>query len=310
MSGNGNQVSVSDDVWEEFKYVVLSEPIDPIYWMKRFNYPSNKRENFWAYLKRRGINYLTKHRETLSIKETEEIIRLYNIGETSVSLCKKYHVGVDKLKDIIVSAGVKWRASIDYNIINKMKNNLIGDSQYLKAFKLAEEIGLRPFINEEEYKKDGSKIFYLCPRCDKPIYNGIDKIKAKIKRNRTHICVKCFHELKEREVTGAQSRKRISNTSGYIGITIFKDIMHSSGILYPNGYKVQVKNRSKVFSKRFKDKTLSNKTLMEAVVFREKYIIENGLPHTRNLSDEDLISNMEMLGQYGDISLIKTKLGI
>lgn len=36
----------------------------------------------------------------------------------------------------------------------------------------------------------------------------------------------------------------------------------------------------------------------------------NGLPHTRNLSDEDLISNMEMLGQYGDISLIKTKLGI
>ena len=280
MSGNGNQVNVPDDVWEEFKFVVLSDPIDPVYWMKRFNYPSSSRGNFLIYLKRRGINYLTKHRENLNIKDTEEMLRRYNTGETAITLCKEYRVGIDKLKDIIVSAGLKWRASKDYNILSKMKNNLVEDSQYLNAFKLAEELGLRPFINEEEYKKDGSKIFYLCPRCDKPIYNGIDKIKNKVKKNRTHICVKCFHELKEREVTGAQSRKRVSNTSGYIGISIFKD------------------------------ETLSDKTLIEAAVHREKYIIENGLPHTRNFSDEDLISNMEMLGQYGDIDLIKKRLGI
>ena len=309
MSGNGNQVNVPDDIWEEFKFVVLSEPIDPVYWMKRFNYPSSSRGNFLAYLKRRGINYLTKHRENLNIKDTEEMLQRYNIGETAITLCKEYRVGIDKLKDIIVSAGLKWRASKDYNILSKMKNNLVGDSQYLNAFKLAEELGLRPFINEEEYKKDGSKIFYLCPRCDKPIYNGIDKIKNKVKKNRTHICVKCFHELKEREVTGAQSRKRVSNTSGYIGISIFKDVIDSIGTTIPSGFKFQIKNRSKNFTKRFKDKTLSDKTLMEAVVYREKYIIENGLPHTRNLSNEDLISNMEMLGQYGDIDLIKKKLG-
>ena len=49
---------------------------------------------------------------------------------------------------------------------------------------------------------------------------------------------------------------------------------------------------------------------MEAVVYRDKYIIENNLPHARNLDNNELISNIEMLGQYEEVQKIKLLLGI
>ena len=156
--------------------------------------------------------------------------------------------------------------------------------------------------NNIKYKivfKSESLLFeFICPLCKMPSLKAPFSIKKEI-----FMCNDCV--TKHKSIFIAGKRLGRNNTSGYIGVTIRKS---NSGDNI--GYKSLIRYKNKnLLNIVFKDETLSDKTLIEAAVYREKYIIENGLPHTRNLSNEELISNMEMLGQYGDIDLIKKKLG-
>lgn len=193
---------------------------------------------------------------------------------------------------------------------NRLKNKIesekdLGNIKFNEAKKLLESCNIKFSINTNgktvNFNSDWCK-------CGKSLMLEVyDILNRKVDENGlvNIICINCFREFESFDTLAARKKMKNNNT-GYIGVFIS---LNKKKI--PDGYFTKLSSKKvKLVSKKFLDTALSDKTLIEAAVYREKYIIENDLPHTRNFSNDELISNMEMLGQYGDIGLIKKRLGI
>lgn len=117
-------------------------------------------------------------------------------------------------------------------------------------------------------------------------------------------CKECSESFNIRCPRASKQKKRKNNTTGYIGVRVRKD--HRDNSIW--GYEgIIVYGGHTVFRNRYKDDTLNEKTLIQAVVDRDCFIIDNSLPHTRNLNDKELIAYMKYLG-YVEVDTIKNKL--
>ena len=243
----------------------------------------------------------------LSELDKNDIHQKYLNGLNTVEIAAEYKVVPSRIYKILEAKNVKFRDNnfhtIKFKIDNDEKFDLkellkyhnIKYKDYLKIDEIFKKYNI---VYKITFKNEALLFKFVCPLCKMPSLKTPFSIKKEI-----FMCNECVTKNKSKFIAG----KRISknNTSGYIGVTIRKS--NSGDII---GYKALISYKNKnLLNIVFKDETLSDKTLMEAAVHREKYIIENELPHTRNLSNEELISNMEMLGQYGDIGIIKKKLG-
>ena len=248
-----------------------------------------------------------KYMIKLSELDKNDIHQKYLNGLNTVEIAAEYKVVSSRIYKILEAKNVKFRDNnfhtIKFKIDNDEKFDLkellkyhnIKYKDYLKIDEIFKKYNIAYKIT---FKNEALLFKFVCPLCKMPSLKAPFSIKKEI-----FMCNECVTKNKSDFIAG----KRISknNTSGYIGLTIRKS--NSGDII---GYKALIRYKDKnLLNIVFKDETLSDKTLIEAAVHREKFIITNGLPHTRNLSNDELISNMEMLGQYGDIGLIKTKLG-
>lgn len=241
------------------------------------------------------------------------IIKKYLEGKSTIQLGKEYGVRGSRIGRILHDNNIVLREkvskTIKYNIehgkdydlkeITKQTNLKYNDLNLANSILKENKIDYKIVVNGSYIKFE-----FKCPEC-----GGIStKLPSSIKIN-VFICNTCME--KHRSDIQAGRKKIRVNTSGYIGVCIGKNRKKE-----PNRYQVKLTYHNKFQNihinlfKIFNDSTLSNKTLMEAVVYRDKYIIENNLPHARNLDNNELISNMEMLGQYEEVPKIKLLLGI
>ena len=243
----------------------------------------------------------------LSESDKNDIHKKYLNGLNTVEIAAEYKVHSSRIYKILDAKNVTFRNNNFHTIKFKIDNDENFDLKELlkyhnikyKDYLKIDEIFKKNNIKYKIVFKSESLLFeFICPLCKMPSLKAPFSIKKEI-----FMCNDCV--TKHKSIFIAGKRLGRNNTSGYIGVTIRKS--NSGDII---GYKALISYKNKnLLNIVFKDETLSDKTLIEAAVYREKYIIENGLPHTRNLSNEELISNMEMLGQYRDIDLIKKKLG-
>lgn len=260
-------------------------------------------------IKLNNIPYIGGKSNVIKLSESDknDIQQKYLNGLNTVQIAAEYKVHSSRIYKILNEKNVKFRNNNFHTIKFKIENNETYDLKELlkyhnikyKDYLKIDEIFKKNNINYKIVFKNESLFFeFVCPVCKMTSLKSAFSVKKEI-----FMCNDCVTKNKSIFIAGKRLGK--NNTSGYIGITIRK--YNDGGII---GYKSLISYKGKnLLNVVFKDETLSDKTLIEAAVCREKYIIENGLPHTRNFSDEELISNMEMLGQYGEIDLIKKKLG-
>lgn len=147
--------------------------------------------------------------------------------------------------------------------------------------------------HEEEYKrkKEEQRIFIetKCLNCGKDI--KIEKYKKKY----TEFCTDCFQKTRIKNIKMQSKKKQKSNTSGFIGVYIHLKEWNRNEVW---GVTSKISDsRKNIFYKRYKDDMATKKTLIEAAIDRELFIIENNLPHTRNFTDEELKSHLQYLGR-------------
>lgn len=271
-------------------------PIRLIDWYKMLGF--NDTTGFRAFLKRYNLKYIIKPKSIeLDTETIKQIILDYNESKlTLVAIAAKYNIGYN---DIYKYVDPKPDRRVRGNTIKtNLQHNIGIENTYFGQMKLLLE---KNNVEFEIIHKNSKALFKVkCCGCGKQIVLGVERFRSRLKSDAKIKCYKCW--VVKDFAPNAPKRKLNpkNNTSGFIGVSIKSR---------PVGFRVTIQYKNKVLlCKTYKDETLSDKTLMEAVVEREKFIIRNGLPHTRNLSDEELFSNMEKLGQYSDLGLIKEDL--
>lgn len=247
-------------------------------------------------------------------KTKNVIIKKYLEGKSTLQLGKEYGVRGSRIGKILHANNIKLREkvskTIKYNIergkdydlkeITKQTNIKYKDLKLANSILKENKIDYKIVVNDPHIKFE-----FKCPEC-----GGVSlKLPRSIKIN-VFICNACVEKHRS-DIQAGLKKIRVNNKSGYIGVCVGKNrkkepIRYQVKLTYHNKFQNIYINLFKIFN----DSTLSNKTLMEAVVYRDKYIIENNLPHARNLDNNELISNMEMLGQYEEVQKIKLLLGI
>ena len=102
-------------------------------------------------------------------------------------------------------------------------------------------------------------------------------------------------------------RKSKANTSGYIGVHLINKSWKKDepwGVL-----ALLVHNKMNIFRNKYKDETQNKKTIIQAAVDRDIFIIEKQLPHTRNFTDIELVGEMEYLAHH-QLNIIKRRLDL
>lgn len=272
-------------------------PIKLIDWYKilGFKEPTGLR----VFLKRYNLKYIINRNKTIELDaETIRQIKLdYKESKlTLVAIAAKHNIGYNDIYKYIDSKqGRRIRGN---TIKSNLQHNIGIESTQFGQMKLLLEKNNVKF----EIIHNGLKSLFKvnCCECGKTIVIGVERFRSRLKSDAKIKCYKCW--VTNHYAPNAPMRKLNPkiNTSGYVGISVKSRTV---------GFRATIQYKNKVLlCKTYKDETLSDKTLMEAVVEREKFIIRNGLPHTRNLTDVELFSNMEMLGQYSDLGLIKEDL--
>jgi hypothetical protein len=153
-------------------------------------------------------------------------------------------------------------------------------------------------LTEISKSKKSTHTVYICEciKCKKEVKIQLARYKKiYLDKDKLIYCDKCDKLVNGNDRSSAKPKTK-ANTSGYIGVCAHTRKQVAYGVKVELIYK-----GTKLINKVFADNTLSEKTFIMAAVIREKYIIENNLPHTRNFSDQELISNMERLGEYSEI---------
>ena len=296
-----DKISKNEKFKEFMDLINNGTPIKLVDWSETLGFGSIT--SFRTFLKRYKIKYnLKKANFDLDETKIKQIKIDYNENKLTVKdVAKKYNIPYNAIYKIVEPNGK--RRERGGTIRTNLKHNLGIENTIFGQMKLLLE---KNNVKFEIIHKDSDSIFVVeCCECGKSMQLKAERYKERLGEYAKIKCSSCW--VNNHMAPNAPSRplNPKNNTSGYIGVSI----KNAKDYIYGYRFIIQYKNKI-LLAKNYKDKTLSNKTLIEAVVDREKYIIENNLPHTRNFSNDELISNMEMLGQYGDIDLIKTKLGI
>lgn len=270
-----------------------SIPIRLIDWYKilGFNDPTSLR----AFLKRYNLKYIVKPKSIEPDAETIRQIKLdYDESKLTLeAIATKHNI---RYNDIYKYVDSKQNRRVRGNTIkSNLQHNIGIENTAFGQMKLLLE---KNNVEFEIIHKNSKALFKVkCCECGKQIILGVERFSSRLKSDAKIKCYNCW--VTNHFAPNAPKRKLNpkNNTSGYIGVSIKSR---------PVGFRITIQYKNKVLlCKTYKDEFLSDKTMMEAVVEREKFIIRNDLPHTRNLSDDELFSNMEMLGQYLDLDLIK-----
>lgn len=304
------EVISKSEAFIEFKEYIDSGKLVVIGdWYEKLGF--NNPISFSGFMKKHNIDFKLKVFANV-FSEAQILIMKDEYNDSNLSIeeiCEKYDISPQTLYRLIgkngdTTKGFKRRGK--FNTAKKsIENGLdFSNSNHGKARDLLKSKNIKFEVLNDEARP----IFLIqCSVCSKELKCKPENVLAHvtIETENKFYCQNCFNEYLASQYRSAMPICEKRNTTGYIGVSPYRK---KGGYL---GYLIQiVYKKIHLVSKCFPDKLLSDKTLMEAVVYREKYIIENDLPHTRNLSNEELILNMEMLGQYGDIDLIKKRLGI
>lgn len=285
-------VEIEYELWNEFKFLVLSGPIDYDYWHKRFGF-GKCRKGLNGYLKRRGITYTTTREFPLTIKDLDRLVELYTAGETLQDLMKVFNLSFGKIRKYLIGRGIKIRAVSDYSITSKIKENLsIENTPFSVAFEKAKALNLKPKIDTT--KKYGEVMSVCCETCGTYIKFSPQRFMKFIERNGKLSCKKCYYEIDYYNKPTKLSFSR-NNKTGFMGISIYLT-RSRDGSKRPFGFTVQLNYKNKlVLSKRFQDPLLTEKTKLKAAIYREYFIIKNTLPSYRNFTDEEFKENFKLL---------------
>jgi len=129
-----------------------------------------------------------------------------------------------------------------------------------------------------------------CTECYKENEVVISHLKRLETRDDDYICTSCEQSFKNKTKRMSSLKKRSTNTTGYIGV----HVKQSLGKIY--GYEATLVYKGKnLMRNKYKDPDLNKKTLIQAAVDRDLFIIDRGIPHTRNFSNKELIGKMEYL---------------
>ena len=288
---------------KEFKIAASKGDVVIKDWSEKFGYKSPS--GLSELLKRHNIKYHAKTAPRyFSEEEEHEICNLYKNGKTLLEIIDLYKTkGIRKYTKILLDNNIPIRKKSEYSNLVKSQNiRKFGKEKITKPFKKAVET-LKNHNFEFKIIKGSNRstmIELTCIQCGDVTKYDPWSIMERFKNEDFTECL-CYVCLKKITHSDNMSKVQIkkSNKTGYIGVCIRNE-------KYKEGFLVNLTyNKIRLIDKNFKDETFSDKTLIEAAVFREKYILENDLPHTRNFSDEELISNMEMLGEYSEIDKIK-----
>ena len=204
-----------------------------------------------------------------SLSFEKQVLEAYRGGITIKDILKKYSCSPSYVNKIANKYNIR-RVNLDKDYIEKKYN-----------------------CTKLKYLRDDGKkeIRYEvpCAKCEtKKIVTS-----SQIQRKDMYICDKCSNYGDTKVIRSCKLKKRKSNTSGYIGVWVYNHQTTKE----PEGYMCVIAYRKQtVLKNRYKDNTLHEKTLIQAAVDRDCFIIEHDLPHTRNLTDDELIANMQMLG--------------
>ena len=293
---------------EEFKIAASKGDVVLMDWAKKFGYSTSS--GLSGLLKRHNIKYHTQTTPRyFSEKEEQEICELYKNGKTLLEIIEIYKTkGIRKYTKILSDNNIPIRKHLEYSNSTRIRGiRKFGNEKITKSFKIAVETLKKHNFNFNviDVPNRASRIELMCIQCGAITIYDPWAIMERFKNERFTECV-CYSCMRKTTQFDSMAKVLIkkSNKTGYVGVCVKNEKYKEGFYTYLNYHKVRLINKT------FRDDNLSDKTLIEAAVYREKYIIENDLPHTRNFSDGELISNMEMLGQYGDIDLIKNRLGI
>lgn len=200
-----------------------------------------------------------------------KIIEMYN-NETKVKdIAKKFNTSISYIGNIISQKGLKRK-----NPLNMCKR----------------------YKAEEHFINDG--ISYFKKKCN--CCNEIKIIQVSgisIKNKDSWYCIDCYLNTNKINDSLAKQKLRCNNTTGYTGVCIKQEEGKIKGYMAVIYYK-----KEKILNNLYTDDTLNNKTLIQAVLDRDIFIIEHKLPHRRNFTDLELFANMEYLA-YDNINTLK-----
>ena len=295
---------LGDEKFKDFMNLINQNiPIVVKHWSDKLGFKNPT--SFIGFLKRKNIPYkVSTAINNMSIELKNHIISDYNDDILSVEqILTKYKLSSWVFYKLVGKRGNDPdKRKRGNTILTKMQHNL---SVNATVFGQMKELLDKNNIKYEIVLEKNKALNFLvnCSECEKIIKIRVGELE-RLKEDAKIKCYGCFAKNHSSIKAASKPLNELRNSSGYIGVSIKTRKGKSYGCSLTLEHK-----RVKLVEKYFSDKTLSDKTLIEAAVYREKFIITNGLPHTRNFSDGELISNMEMLGQYGDIDLIKKKLG-
>lgn len=214
------------------------------------------------------------NKRILNCIQKEEIVKLYIEDIKVKDIANKYNIHECTVGEII----------------NKNKLNKTNPLNMIKRY------------NIKEYIRENNETYFIKECCickkDKKILSS--SITVKNKNNWS--CIDCYLNTDKINNEVANAKKRITNTTGFIGVCI----KQLKGKVLGYYCCIRFKNHN-VMCHLYKDETLNNKTLIQAVLDRDIFIIEHKLPHRRNFTDLELFGNMEYLA-YDNINTLKEKL--
>ncbi len=277
-------------------------------WYKKLGF--NNSVTFSGFMKKHNINFKLKTLANIYDDAQIQIMKNeYCEAKLSINeICEKYDIVSQSFYKLIGKKDGKMKSDkkrIRFDSAKKKIENGLDFSNSI--YGRARDILKNKNIEFEILNNGSYPLFSLnCSSCDKKLKRKSESILSNVmlETENKFFCKKCYDIYLSNQYAAARPICEKKNTTGYIGVSIYSKKGKSLGYLSQIIYKKTFRN-----SRYFYDPLLNEKTLLDAVVHRDKIIIRNDLPHTRNLSNEELISNMERLGQYRDIDLIKKKLG-
>ena len=203
----------------------------------------------------------------------------------------------ERIKNIGVTLKVLKQILRKYHIPERIPINNESSDGMRKYRKIKIKESMKKYNAIDAINKDGYiylKVF--CVKCERYKFISASMIRSANINNKEYCCNDC--RKNNLNIINAKSKKAKNNKSGYIGVSILNNsryvgfscsVMHNGSIILRNIYR---------------DEYHTQKTLIQAAVDRDLFIIEKGLPHTRNFTDDELLSNMEYLA-YDNIDTIK-----
>ena len=257
--------------WEKFMEEIKDgNTIRKSDWYKKLGF--NNVTSFGAFLKNHKIEHkVDKFANNLSKEKLEELAFDYHNNNLSIKeIQSKYGMCDHTIYRLIGKEKGSRKPRKRYNTLTEriIKNKNYLDTAFGKACNLLTE---KKITFEIDISGNTPLIILNCAKCGTEIERPGNKILthfSKYKKFDT-VCRNCYNTSEASSFASKKSLTKRNNT-GFVGIQFY--VSSSSG---------------------------------ENIGYASDIAFKNKLPHTRNLSDEELLSNLQMLGQHSELEEIK-----